>query len=218
MFDEATTKELAAVLDKDNVKTRGGANRQVLSYVEGWQVIEEANRLFGFGNWSRETVMLEPLHEPVMCKDKDDPQAGKIVSCFFAKVRITVFNGEHSKSVVREGCGAARGFAKTAGEAMEHAIKSAETDATKRAMVTFGNAFGLALYDKSQSRIGTREDLPQVTDQSSRPLAAIDVGFDDAQQAQVAQAPRLTTSQRALQAAGSRLNGRVTARVGDLPV
>jgi recombination DNA repair RAD52 pathway protein len=29
--------------------------------------------------------------------------------------------------------------------------KSAETDATKRALVTFGNAFGLALYDREQS-------------------------------------------------------------------
>lgn len=37
------------------------------------------------------------------------------------------------RSIVREGCGAARGFARTAGEAIEQAIKSAETDATKRA-------------------------------------------------------------------------------------
>jgi hypothetical protein len=33
------------------------------------------------------------------------------------------------------------------------AIKSAETDATKRALATFGNAFGLALYDPEQSQV-----------------------------------------------------------------
>jgi recombination DNA repair RAD52 pathway protein len=54
---------------------------------------------------------------------------------------------------VREGCGAARGFAKTAGEAMENAIKAAETDALKRALVTFGNAFGLALHDREQRNV-----------------------------------------------------------------
>jgi recombination DNA repair RAD52 pathway protein len=32
------------------------------------------------------------------------------------------------------------------GEAHDLALKAAETDATKRALVTFGKAFGLALY------------------------------------------------------------------------
>jgi hypothetical protein len=37
------------------------------------------------------------------------------------------------------------------GEAHESALKEAETDATKRALTTFGNLFGLALYDKKQA-------------------------------------------------------------------
>ncbi len=37
-----------------------------------------------------------------------------------------------------------------AGEARESALKEAETDAMKRALTTFGNPFGLALYDKAQ--------------------------------------------------------------------
>ena len=45
------------------------------------------------------------------------------------------------------------GFAKTAGETIENAIKAAETDALKRALVTFGNAFGLALYDREQRNV-----------------------------------------------------------------
>jgi len=39
------------------------------------------------------------------------------------------------------------------GEAHENAIKEAETDATKRALSTFGNLFGLALYDKEQQGV-----------------------------------------------------------------
>jgi hypothetical protein len=39
------------------------------------------------------------------------------------------------------------------GEAHERALKAAETDATKRALATFGNRFGLALYDKEQNGV-----------------------------------------------------------------
>ncbi|MDM7954732.1 MAG: Rad52/Rad22 family DNA repair protein [Cyanobium sp. CZS 25K] len=34
------------------------------------------------------------------------------------------------------------------GQAHESALKEAETDAMKRALMTFGHPFGLALYDK----------------------------------------------------------------------
>jgi hypothetical protein len=39
------------------------------------------------------------------------------------------------------------------GLAHESAIKEAETDAMKRALVTFGNPFGLALYGRSQRQV-----------------------------------------------------------------
>jgi hypothetical protein len=43
------------------------------------------------------------------------------------------------------------------GEALESAAKEAETDAMKRALMTFGNPFGLALYDKTQANVGFDE-------------------------------------------------------------
>jgi DNA repair and recombination protein RAD52 len=44
------------------------------------------------------------------------------------------------------------------GQAHESAIKEAETDAMKRALMTFGNPFGLALYDKEQANVCDPED------------------------------------------------------------
>src|SRR6185295_18588121 len=41
----------------------------------------------------------------------------------------------------------------------EMALKGAETDATKRALATFGNPFGLALYDKEHAGV-TRPPAP----------------------------------------------------------
>ena len=43
------------------------------------------------------------------------------------------------------------------GDAHERAIKAAETDGTKRALATFGNRFGLGLYDKEQNGVTPRK-------------------------------------------------------------
>ncbi|MGA8689056.1 MAG: Rad52/Rad22 family DNA repair protein, partial [Methyloceanibacter sp.] len=54
---------------------------------------------------------------------------------------------------MREGSGTGEGKALTPGQAHELALKAAETDATKRALATFGNPFGLALYDHEQAGV-----------------------------------------------------------------
>ena len=60
------------------------------------------------------------------------------------RVRITVRAGD--TRIVREGCGVGESSALSPGQAHDFAAKAAETDATKRALMTFGNAFGLSLY------------------------------------------------------------------------
>ena len=56
---------------------------------------------------------------------------------------------------MREGTGAGHGIDTDLGLAHESAIKEAETDAMKRALMTFGNPFGLALYDKQQREVSS---------------------------------------------------------------
>jgi hypothetical protein len=46
------------------------------------------------------------------------------------------------------------------GLAHESALKEAETDAMKRALMTFGNPFGLALYDKEQRNVAPPPATP----------------------------------------------------------
>ncbi len=47
--------EAPGAIEPRHVKTRE-ADGQVLHYVEGWHVVAEANRIFGFEGWDRETV------------------------------------------------------------------------------------------------------------------------------------------------------------------
>jgi DNA repair and recombination protein RAD52 len=206
MFTEQQEKDLSAPLAGELVKQRQGANRQSLSYLEAWQLIADANRIFGFGNWSRETVQMEALHEPKLVTDNEAPERGKVVAAYFARVRVTVWAKNGARSIVREGCGAARGFARTVGEAMESAIKAAETDAMKRALVTFGDQFGLTLYDKAQRNVAMRGSRARIAANEEQPL---DTGFER---------PRgLTTSERAGANGGVARRGRV-ADASDLPV
>ena len=72
-------------------------------------------------------------------------------AAYTAKVRVSVRAGEIT--IVREGSGTGEGRASTPGQAHELALKGAETDATKRALATFGNPFGLALYDREQAGV-----------------------------------------------------------------
>jgi len=149
-FTDTQVRLLKAKLDERYIRTRN-SNGNTLSYVEGWHAIAEANRIFGYEAWDRRTVSASC----VWTEAKD----GTYRAVYTAKVRITVRAGE--VKIVREGSGTCEATAGTAGQAHELALKGAETDATKRALATFGNPFGLALYDREQNGVrkqrGTRE-------------------------------------------------------------
>jgi len=153
VFSDAQKELLKAPLNRGNVKSRSQGGRGV-SYIEGWKAIEEANRIFGFDSWTRETTELRLVAE----REREIGAAKKPgwgVS-YVAKVRVVVFAAD--TLVIREGVGAGHGIDVDCGQAHESAIKEAETDAMKRALMTFGNPFGLALYDKEQANVAEPED------------------------------------------------------------
>lgn len=139
-------EELKKPLDPRHVASRSQGGGQV-SYIEGWHAIAEANRIFGFDGWTRETLDLRQLGEPYEVN-------GKWRVNYSAKVCIRVLvPGDFGTLVSRDGCGFGQGIDKDVGQAHESALKEAETDAMKRALMTFGNPFGLALYDKSRANV-----------------------------------------------------------------
>jgi DNA recombination protein Rad52 len=143
-FTDVQVRLLKAKLDPRYIKTRS-ANGINLSYVEGWHAIAEANRIFGFDAWDRRTVATTCVWSGA---------SGQYhAAAYTAKVRVSVRAGD--VLIVREGSGTGEGRASTPGQAHELALKGAETDATKRALATFGNSFGLALYDREQ--VGVRK-------------------------------------------------------------
>ena len=143
-FTEDQKRLLNQPLDPRHVAERSQSG-QTLSYVEGWHVIAEANRIFGFDGWTRETVDVRQVSQYERKIGRQQKDGWSVT--YTARVRVVV------GGVAREGCGAGHGIGTDLGECHESALKEAETDAMKRALMTFGNPFGLALYDKSKANV-----------------------------------------------------------------
>ena len=144
-FSKEQIEKLKEPILAANVKERDGnkAGTFQLAYVEGWHVINEANRIFGFDGWSSETIY-------TLCVADNNESV-----TYIAKVKVTVGN------LFREGTGAGHGRFGSIGEKHESAIKEAETDARKRAFMQFGNQFGLSLYNGKDKSWKTSKAKPQ---------------------------------------------------------
>ena len=141
-------------IDKDKTSWRW-ANRDKtfkLYYLESWHVIREANRVFNY-DWTSETIQLDLVN------------ADKFCVTYIAKVRVTV------GTIVKEGIGAGHGRGENVpiGDKHESAAKEAESDARKRALMQFGDQFGLSLYDKEKNWQKTTPPVNNDLDSNTSP-------------------------------------------------
>jgi hypothetical protein len=155
-FTSKQTQALRRNVDVRQIRTRE-ANGRELSYIEGWFVISEANRIFGFDGWNRETIE----SRCVLSREN----RGTFITVYIARVRITVH--AEGSTIIREGHGSGEGRGTSPGEVHDIALKAAETDATKRALATFGKPFGLELY--RQSRTTASLPISQPTSDAAAP-------------------------------------------------
>lgn len=150
MFSKEQLEVLNSQLDSSRIKVREKGNIK-LSYIEGFDVIETANSVFGFGNWSYDISKLDQVSQETNTNQN-------VVICYKAIVKLSVYDENHLKSISRHDVGYGTGVAKTLADAHENAGKEAVTDALKRSLRSFGNQFGNSLYDKSRNH----QNSPQI--------------------------------------------------------
>src|SRR5262245_19704050 len=167
-FSAKQLQALRRSLSTRHVRTRA-ANGRELSYIAGWYAISEANRIFGFDSWDRETVE----SRCVLARES----RGTFLAVYIARVRITVH--AEGKTIIREGHGSGEGRGESPGEVHDIALKAAETDATKRALTTFGKPFGLELYRKDKKGIFEHRPTLQSTIAGSSPQSRVGLHPDD---------------------------------------
>ncbi len=167
------TKELSHPLDPSLVSRRTGRKNRTYSYLEGHTAIAQANRIFGHGGWGYEVVGGVNLRDVQMI----NAETGDLRTshAYAATVRVDV-PGAPSRTDV--------GFHAVNGETIddhETAYKGAVTDALKRALRSFGDQFGNALYGDPAKRAPARDsrEAPQSRDDNSGEpqLAALKTGL-----------------------------------------
>ena len=155
MFNDQQTKALQSELSTDRIKVRDKANIK-LSYLEGFDIIDTANNIFGFGGWAYTISSLEQVSQEVNANQN-------VVVCYKAIVKVDVYDIDHNTMISRQDVGFGTGVARNLADAHENSAKEAVTDALKRSLRSFGNQFGNSLYDKSKSVAqNTPSNMPNV--------------------------------------------------------
>ena len=161
MFDKNQLTILTQELDSNRIKTREKGNIN-LSYIEGFDVIDTANKVFGFGNWSYSISKLDQVSQELNQNQNN-------VVCYKAVVQIQIHNTNHTLDVIRQDVGFGTGVAKSLADAHEGAAKEAVTDAIKRCFRSFGNQFGNSLYDKTKNHQNQDSSYQQNQNYNQRP-------------------------------------------------
>ena len=132
-LSRAALQRLRQPLDVALVSERTTDDGEVLRYLEGWRVIEQANAIFGYDRWGAELVG-EVAYRPL----SGGNGRGRTVpgGLYTATVRVTV-DGCLPHSDVGTGV-----VAEQTAEGHATACKSAVTDGLKRALRHFGARFG----------------------------------------------------------------------------
>ncbi len=161
MFVDKQIQVLKYDIEPSRIKSRTKGNIS-LSYLEGFDLIETANKIFGHGNWSYTITSLDQVSQETNSNQN-------VVICYKAVVKLTVYSLDHSKTISKEDVGFGTGIAKMLADAHEGGAKEAVTDSIKRAMRSFGNQFGNSLYDKSRKHQAQTQQTPQI--QNSQPTS-----------------------------------------------
>jgi hypothetical protein len=122
------------------------SKRDNMSYLEAWDVKASLIKVFGFGGFSSELIESEILDY------REQPQRNNPAKMNWkvtakAVVRLTI----HQTGAVYTEAAIAGSMQPDITESMDMAIKSAESDALKRAAIFLGTQFGLSLYSNGRT-------------------------------------------------------------------
>jgi recombination DNA repair RAD52 pathway protein len=157
MLNDKQYEQLLKPLNPARIAKRSGGGRQ-LSYLEAWDVKAHLNRIFGFLNWSSDVI-----ESSLAFEEKNEKGQWHIGYKVTLRLSISGSGDEWLRTTYTE---SAVGFSTlpSRGEAHDMAIKTAESDALKRAAINLGTQFGLSLYNNGSPKdvVGTTLDRDSV--------------------------------------------------------
>ena len=146
MLNKRQYEQLLKPLNPTRVAKRQQAGRN-LSYLEAWDVKAHLIRIFGFGGWSWNVTTADVAFE-----DQNDKGQWQVGYKVIGTLLIHSLKCEYTEASIGSASLPQRG------EAHDMAVKTAESDALKRAAINLGTQFGLSLYDN-----GSLNDVVKAT-------------------------------------------------------
>ncbi|KAI9031862.1 Rad52/22 family double-strand break repair protein-domain-containing protein [Phycomyces nitens] len=147
---EKISESLSKGLGPEFLNKRPGPSGS-FTYVEGWMVIDLANKMFGFDGWSSEVKSLSVDYV-------DELEGNRYNVAASAQIRVTLKNGTFHEDI---GCGSVENM-RIKSAALEKARKAAVTDGLKRALRLFGRVLGNCLYDQAFIRANNHRGTQKV--------------------------------------------------------
>lgn len=135
MLNQRQYEQLLKPLNPSRVAKRQQANRS-LSYLEAWDVKAHLIRIFGFGGWGWNVIKADLAFEEQ--NERGMWNVGyKVIGCLsFVDLCVSYTEAAIGQATLPQ-----------RGEAHDMSIKTAESDALKRAAINLGTQFGLSLYN-----------------------------------------------------------------------
>jgi recombination DNA repair RAD52 pathway protein len=150
---ETQMGQLLRPLNKSRVLQKQGQ-----SHMESYDIRAHLNRIFGFGRWDGDVIEMTLVAE-VATTNKSGKPAVTVVYRAGYRLTIRTITGDPLATYTEYASGDAQNFpAYSLGDAHDFAMKTAESQALKRAAINLGDQFGLSLYNK-----GSLGPLVQVT-------------------------------------------------------
>jgi len=159
MFSENQLKALSYNLDDSRVKTIDKAGMS-FKYLETYDIINVANTIFNY-MWDYTITRLEEVA-------RETNQNGNHVITFSAIVKVKIYDNQRN-FIEREDTGVGTGTARTVGDAIDNASKSAVSDSLKRSLRSFGGQFGNDLYSKTPTTNYNQQQPQQMAQQQQYP-------------------------------------------------
>lgn len=118
------------------------AVRDKMSYLEAWDVKAHLTRIFGFGGYSSEVLASQIVFAQQVPQARDPKKTNwKVAAQVTLRLTIHQFGAVFTEVAI--GGSSQPDFTESA----DMAVKTAESDALKRAAIALGTQFGLSLYN-----------------------------------------------------------------------
>jgi len=143
MLTTEQTDQLLKGIHTSRVASRRGGGGKSLAYVEAYEIKAHLIRIFGYGGWSWDVLSCEAAY--AIAPEEPRTKNWQVGYRVIGRLTILATGSTYTEAAV--------GMANLpdVGEAHDMAVKTAESDALKRAAICLGDQFGLSLYNNGST-------------------------------------------------------------------